>query len=214
MKSNSPRWEEIFKIEFPESGESMMGFKRRIAAKYGTTVGNISSKYHRHFTKKNGAKKFDESMPVAHHLPKSDTKTKDIIDIEGNRVLALYDVHIPYHDIKALHLAIDKGVKEKCDTVLLGGDFIDCYEISSFEKDRTKRTFRSEIQHTKHFFSFLRIKFPKARIYAKMGNHEERYERYIRKNASALDGIEDFELCNLLGFDKFGIEIIQGKQLA
>ncbi len=88
-------------------------------------------------------------------------------------------------------------------SVVLGGDFIDCYEISSFEKEKSKRSFKSELQLTKQFFSFLRFKFPKARIYAKMGNHEERYERYIRKNASALDGIEDFELGNLLDFDKW-----------
>jgi predicted phosphodiesterase len=183
---NTPKWDEIFKIESKKEGETLTAFKIRIAKKYNTTVGNIASKYHRHVTCKNRPKKFDESIPVAHHLPQSDTKEKTIVDIEGNRILGLFDVHIPYHDIKALHLAIDKGVQEKCDTVLLGGDYIDCYEISSFEKDRSKRSFRSE----------------------------ERYERYIRKNASALDGIEDFELSNLLGFDKFGIEIIHGKQLA
>lgn len=211
---NAPKWDEIFKIETKKEGETLTAFKIRIAKKYNTTVGNISSKYHRHVTCKNRPKKFDESIPVAHHLPQSDTKDKTIIDIEGKKVLMLFDIHIPYHDIKALHLAINYGVKNGCDTVLLGGDFIDCYEISSFEKEKSKRSFKSELQLTKQFFSFLRFKFPKARIYAKMGNHEERYERYIRKNASALDGIEDFELGNLLDFDKFGIDIIHGKQLA
>lgn len=214
MPTSTPKWEEIFKNEPKKEGETLVSYKIRIAKKYNTTVGNIGSKYHRHVTCKNRPKKFDESIPVAHHLPVSDTKEKTIVDIEGKKVLMLFDPHIPYHDIKALHLAIDHGVKNGCDTVLLGGDFIDCYEISSFEKDKTKRSFKSELQLTKQFFSFLRFKFPKARIYAKMGNHEERYERYIRKNASALDGIEDFELGNLLDFDKFGIDLIQGKQLA
>lgn len=211
---NTPKWEEIFKIETKKDGETISAYLVRVAKKYGTTTGNIRSKYHRHVTCKNRPKKFDESIPVAHHLPKSDTKEKTIIDIDGKKVLMLFDIHIPYHDITALHLAINYGVKSGCDTIILGGDFIDCYEISSFEKDKTKRSFKSELQLTKQFFSFLRFKFPKARIYAKMGNHEDRYERYIRKNASALDGIEDFELGNLLNFDKFGIDIIQSKQLA
>ena len=212
--TNTPKWDEIFKIETKKEGETLTAFRIRIAKKYNTTIGNISSKYHRHVTSKNRPKQFDVSIPVAHHLPQSDTKEKTIIEIDGKKVLMLFDVHIPYHDIKALHLAIDYGVKNGCDTVVLGGDFIDCYEISSFEKEKSKRSFKSELQLTKQFFSFLRFKFPKARIYAKMGNHEERYERYIRKNASALDGIEDFELGNLLDFDKFGIDIIHGKQLA
>jgi predicted phosphodiesterase len=214
MPQHNAKWEEIFKIETLKEGEKLFEFNIRMATKYGTTIGNIKSKYHRHVTSKKKAKKFDESIPVAHHLPQSDTKEKSIVEIEGKKILGLFDIHIPYHDNDALHLAINHGVKNGCDTVLLGGDYIDCYEISSFEKEKSRRSFKSELQLTKQFFSFLRFKFPKARIYAKMGNHEERYERYIRKNASALDGIEDFELSNLLGFDKFGIDVIHGKQLA
>lgn len=211
---NQPRWAQIFAQEEKLEGESINSYCLRLSKKYGVLHNSARVKYHQHITVKKRPLKYDESNPVAHHLPQSDTKDKTIIDIEGKKVLALFDVHIPYHDIKALHLAIDHGVKQGCDTILLGGDFIDCYEISSFEKDRTKRSFRSEIQLTKQFFSFLRYKFPKARIYAKMGNHEERYERYIRKNASVLDGIEAFELSSLLDFERFAIEIINGKQLA
>lgn len=51
----------------------------------------------------------------------------------------------------------------------------------------------------------LRYKFPIATFYGKFANHEDRYRKYIRSNASALEGIEAFEMENILDFERFGI---------
>lgn len=199
------KWSAVFAQEPRLEGETLMAYYVRIAEKYGTTKGNVRSKYYYNVTAKKQEPVFDRSQPVAHHLPKSDAKEKGIVHIDGNRILCLYDVHVPYHDVKALHCAINEGVRRKCDTIFLGGDIVDAYEISRFEKSKFKRSWREEIQLTKQFFSFLRYKFPKAKIYYLYGNHCLRYQAYIRKNASALDGIEIFDFCNVFDFEKFGI---------
>ena len=56
--TNTPKWEEVFKIEIQLEGEKITDFKRRLAKKYHTTFGNIASKYLRHVTNKNHPKKF------------------------------------------------------------------------------------------------------------------------------------------------------------
>jgi predicted phosphodiesterase len=204
MNKQPSKWIAVFKDNPKAENETIASYKRRIAQEYGVAKGTIERAYHDHVTKKKEVK-FDTSLPTFRQLPKSDAKPKGYVDIEGNKVLCLYDVHIPYHDKDALICAINEGVKQKCDTIFLGGDIVDAYEISRFEKSKYKRSFKDEVYLTKQFFSFLRYKFPKAKIYYLYGNHCLRYQAYIRKNASALEGIEEFEFANLFQFEKFGI---------
>jgi predicted phosphodiesterase len=204
MAKPTSKWLDIFKQNPKLEHETIIGYCGRIAKDYGHPTGVIRKYYYQQVTKKNPAR-FDPSTPTFKQLPKSDAKEKGVVYIEGNKVLCLYDVHVPYHDVSALHCAIDTGVKKKCDTIFLGGDCVDAYEISRFEKSKYKRSWKEEIQLTKQFFSFLRYKFPKAKIYYLYGNHDLRYQAYIRKNASALEGIDVFEFANLFDFEKFGI---------
>jgi predicted phosphodiesterase len=203
-KQQPSKWIGIFKDNPKTENETISAYKRRIAQEYGVSKGTLERAYFDHVTKKKEVK-FDTSLPTFKQLPKSDAKTRGVVQVEGNAILCLYDVHIPYHDTKALHCAINEGLRRKCDTIFLGGDIVDAYEVSRFEKSKYKRSFKEEIQLTKQFFSFLRFKFPKAKIYYLFGNHELRYHAYIKKNASAFEGIDVFEFSNLFDFEKFGI---------
>lgn len=206
MNNKQPsKWIGIFNENPQESNETQTEWIKRLARDYGVSTYTIEKAYHNHVRKKLKEPIFDQSTPTFRVLPKSSATEKGVVQVEGDRVLCLYDIHVPYHDLKALHCAINEGVKRKCDTIFLGGDCVDAYELSRFEKDKKKRSWKEEIQLTKQFFSFLRFKFPKAKIYYLYGNHDLRYLSYIRKNASALDGITAFDFCNLFDFEKFGI---------
>jgi hypothetical protein len=52
-----------------------------------------------------------------------------------------------------------------------------------------------------------------AKIYFKIGNHEERYEHYLWMKAGELAGIDDFELSNIIKARAEGIEIIADKRI-
>lgn len=213
-KRQPSKWIAVFKDNPKQDHETITSYLNRLAKEYGVTDGNLRKNYHKHVTAKNQEPTFDTSTPTFKQLPKSDAKEKGVVQILGNKVLCLYDVHVPYHDPKALHCAINEGVRRKCDTIFLGGDIVDAYEISRFEKSKYKRSWKEEIQLTKQFFSFLRFKFPNARIYYLFGNHCLRYQAYIRKNASALEGIDVFEFANLFDFEKFGITEIDPSSTA
>lgn len=146
-------------------------------------------------------------------LPPGLTSFKDwgSVPIEGPaKALILSDVHIPYHDSKTLEVAVARS--SDADLVILNGDIIDCYEVSSFQPDPRKCNFAGALRTTRELLEWLRSKFPDARFVYKEGNHEERLERYFTTRAPAVLGCEEFELQNLLELDNFGIEWVGEKR--
>jgi len=145
------------------------------------------------------------------NLPKSYAKGRKHFDIKGQKVLILSDIHIPYHDIDALSVAIQTGIDEDVDTVVLNGDALDCHMISDFVKDPKKRKFKDELYAMRSFLSELRGQFPDAEIVYKEGNHEERYWRYMRVKAPELFDIDAFDFPTLTHCDKHDIKWLDGK---
>ena len=78
-----------------------------------------------------------------------------------NKVLILSDVHVPYHNIKALQTAVAHGKKIGVDTIWLNGDTLDFYSISRHEKDPNERDLKREIEIGREFFGWIRGMFPK-----------------------------------------------------
>jgi len=149
-----------------------------------------------------------EDRDTKYLLPESWAEYPKVFKLpEVNKeILVLSDIHIPYHDIEAVQLAVDKGVKDGCDTVYLNGDILDFFGLSFHEKDARKRPgVKQEIAMAKEFFQYLRHKFPKANIYFKPGNHEHRLERYLIIKAPELLDCDEFKLNILLELEKFKI---------
>lgn len=129
-----------------------------------------------------------------------------------NNILVLSDIHFPYHNVKALTCAIDFGIKNKVNTVMLNGDIMDCYQLSSFEKDPRKRRFSEELDMTRRFFEMLTKKM-KAKVFYKLGNHEERWQRFLRIHAPQICDMDEFRLRVILNCDILGIEVIEDKRI-
>jgi len=148
-----------------------------------------------------------------YNLPESFESDFAPFTIKGHKkVLILSDVHLPYHNIEALTVALDYGKKEQPDAILLNGDILDCHKLSRFVKDPKKRDFASELASFKDFFAILQKTFPKAKIYYKLGNHEERYQHFLMEKAGELIGVQEFELENIIKARAEGIEVIGDKQ--
>ena len=124
------------------------------------------------------------------------------------KILVLSDIHFPYHNAKALRTAINRGIEEQADCIVLNGDILDFYGLSDFSKDPSKPKFREEIKLGKWFLNELRLAFPKAQIYYKIGNHEMRLERYLKVKAPEIFDSEEFRLEILLEFAKHHVILI------
>jgi predicted phosphodiesterase len=124
------------------------------------------------------------------------------------RIGVMADIHIPYHDNNAFHLAVEFLKDAKINVLLLNGDFGDWYCASRFERKPDKRDFLVEIQQQKEALIFLYEQFPKARKVFKMGNHDERWDHLIWNRAPEFWGLSAIRIWNLLEFDKYGYEYV------
>ena len=156
--------------------------------------------------RKNGKAGF--STPI----PKSIAKPPKDIKLPSGRYAIISDVHVPYHDDNALNACLDYIDKQGIDHIVLNGDIADFFSISRWEKNPEERNLARELMLVRQFLSHLRERYPKTRIFYKIGNHEERWEKYMWSKAPEICGVTDFEMYNLLEFRKWGIEEVSGRQ--
>jgi predicted phosphodiesterase len=153
----------------------------------------------------------DERPKNPWKLPESEETKYESFFIKAKKLAVLSDIHIPYHSLSALGAALDFIQVEKPDAILLNGDILDFYQLSRFGKDPRKRSVAHELQAAREFLDVL-AQFG-AKIYYKIGNHEERYQHYLMAKAPELLGMQQFELQHLLGLHDRGIELIGDKRI-
>lgn len=104
------------------------------------------------------------------------------------RILACPDVHYPFHDKRAVALALKVADAYKPDTIVILGDFVDNYAVSSHDKDAGRE---GKIARELAGASVLVNEFRKRAksFYYLEGNHETRLQRYLNKRAPELHGL-------------------------
>jgi hypothetical protein len=131
------------------------------------------------------------------------------VTLDGqSKCLVMADVHIPFYDKSATISAIEYGVSRNADTIILMGDIADCFSVSFWETDPRRRDFPGEIKSVKEFLSVVRKKFKSARITYKLGNHEDRLERYMSVKAPELLGVPEFSFENLFGLRDLQMDLV------
>lgn len=142
--------------------------------------------------------KTDERPRNPYSLPESDAESYEPFAMPYyERTLILNDIHLPYHDNDAITAAIDYGLRNEPQAILLNGDVLDIHQLSFFERDPKKKDFGKELDIFKQFMATIQETF-KCPIFYKFGNHEERYERFLLQKAKELVGVEEFELENII----------------
>ena len=131
-------------------------------------------------------------------------------NIKGKEILVLSDIHIPFHNKRALNIALQYA--GECDTILLNGDIIDFYSLSRYIKNPDKTHLNHEILITVEFLEMLRSNF-KGEIIFKIGNHEDRLTSYIFNKAPELYNVEVMTLKQLLKLNELNIELVDSNQI-
>lgn len=129
-----------------------------------------------------------------------------VLDVPG-RIISLSDLHVPYHSKEAIETAVNFTKRFKPDAVVLNGDILDFYRISRYEKDLSKRSLTEEILVGRDFLCYLRARLGrKIRLIYKLGNHDERWDKFIWQRCAEMFDLDNLQLHNVLHFDKLGIE--------
>ena len=124
-------------------------------------------------------------------LPESVAQSWEPFVIDAKRTLVVSDFHVPYHDLKAIEAAFAFGEQFKPDAILFNGDVFDFYQISRFDRNPTLPKVSSELLAGGQLFDHVRARFPKAKLYFKLGNHDERWAKYIFTAAPLLADIPE-----------------------
>ena len=145
-------------------------------------------------------------------LPESYSNDFTPYEIKQSRVLIISDLHFPYQNNKAIELALDYGKSKKVDCILINGDLIDFANISRHEKDFRARSIAEEFEAVRVFLKTLRLHFPKTKIVFKLGNHDERWEKFLYAKAPEIFDVSDFQLEILLRFGELKIDVVKDKR--
>ncbi len=98
------------------------------------------------------------------------------------------DTHTPFHDEKAVGLALQVLRDFGPDEVVILGDFFDCYTVSQYSKDPKNqyKLLETELEAGRDLLNKIFIACPNVVFLS--GNHENRIDRYVAQNAGALGG--------------------------
>ena len=148
-----------------------------------------------------------ESRPYnPYNLPQSYQEKRE--PLACNNILLISDLHIPYHDIDAITIALSYGKEHKVNTIFINGDLIDNSQVSRFEKDMKKRSVKQEFDATKEFLVQLRNLFPVASIYWLKGNHCIRWEKFLEQKVREIWDDSYFHLEERLQLNEQKIQIL------
>ena len=105
------------------------------------------------------------------------------------------DVHYPFQDDSALSVFYQIVRSVKPDLIACHGDLLDCWGISSFQKDLHHRvSLGEEIGMAQRHLNLLNHLAPRARKLLLKGNHEDRLQREIRRMATKPEALEILRL--------------------
>lgn len=126
--------------------------------------------------------------------------------------LLISDIHLPYHDERALFTALGAGKKRGVDSIVINGDLLDFYQVSSFSRNPTRKSIKYELDMAAEFFDLLREMFPDQVIWYKLGNHEKRYENYLKAKCRELFADEYYKIEERLSLGQWGIKYVEDFQ--
>jgi predicted phosphodiesterase len=232
MQSNNDKGEAI-KKHFYSTNLTRQDFERENWETYGYTS---QQNFHRQNTRygistKSRSEYFKQTRPTA-KIESFNLEEVDNFGIEESlgkeytslritedfkKVGVLSDIHVPYHSMSAIICAIKHLREQEIDCLILNGDIMDFYAISRHEKEKDLRDFPREIEMGRNFLQKIRDLFHTIPIYYKMGNHENRWQRYLNEQAEEFAQLHEMQFEQFFRLDKLAMTYVpdwQGIEVA
>jgi len=143
-------------------------------------------------------------------LQKSKAKERKVFQIpkDKNRVLWISDIHIPNHDELALSTALEFGLKEQANCIVIGGDLLDNAPFTRFRVPPKLRKARDFFDQAVDFLSALRKNFPDALIIYMEGNHDRWYQDWLIDHCAVVFDDPYYQLEARLNLEALDIQFL------
>lgn len=127
--------------------------------------------------------------------------------------LFIADLHSRFYNRTALEVAINDGIKQKCDSVIILGDFMDFYADSKFDKNPSiVQLFESEREWGQDILKLLQDTF--GYVVLKKGNHDNRRELHIQRLAAKMPEIQGLEsYSDYLFYEGTNTQFVEGHRV-
>lgn len=152
---------------YSDYGLSYTEINNAIRAEFGVNLHDDTIRYH---AKRKYLREETKSIDV-----KNGTK----------RTLILNDLHIPFHREQVVIDIVMKH-RHEIDTIIFGGDVVDCEGISSFPKE-IRKPLISEMILAYKFLRRIDKLTPDVKKFFIWGNHEYRYVRELENRGNSLN---------------------------
>jgi predicted phosphodiesterase len=127
-----------------------------------------------------------------------------------NNILWLSDIHFPNHCIPSLTAALQYGLDNNINCIVLGGDILDNEPFTNHDAPPpSKNDVLDWFEMVEEFLDMLKEKFPTAKLYWLEGNHDNWYVRYLMKKAPVLFGDEYYRLPQRLNLKERNVEFLE-----
>lgn len=134
--------------------------------------------------------------------------SKDVRLSRGRKILAISDIHVPYHDKRALAKAMNIGREAGCNTLIILGDLCDFHKVSKYRHEAMAAEIEEELKIAKQVLAEITPGF--AHKYFVPGNHDDRLRNYVLDNAPSLKGLWQLELDRILELQEKRIDYVPG----
>jgi len=175
-----------------------------------TTIGGLISKENKVYFDN----KYTAENPFG--LGYSERKEREFIKLptHSNNILVISDIHFPNQDNKALTLALQYGVDNDVNCIIINGDLLDNEPFTNHDAPPPSKTDVVDwFEMAEDFLDTLIWKFPKANIFWAEGNHDQWFERYLMKKAPMLFNDEYFRMPQRLNLKEKGITYLTSEKI-
>lgn len=126
------------------------------------------------------------------------------MQVEGDWIAVLGDLHAPYVDYSAFNVTCQILEDLQPFAVVLNGDNLDCYQISKYSQDpKRKLEFQADITECNECIWRLFEASGDAAMFYTEGNHERRMTDFLWKNPE-LSSLDALVMPTLLGLKDVG----------
>lgn len=131
-------------------------------------------------------------------------------DATATRFVYLPDPHGTFIDWQAAECALAFTRAHKPHIVVVGGDVVDFYQLSRFDKNPTRALgLQDDIDAGKRFLAGVRKHAKHARILYLEGNHENRLTRWLWGPGAAVVKLQGMSVPSLLRVAEHGIRYVE-----